>query len=274
MNRDLPAPFLDALAARAEAGGIFPLVQSGAYRLRAVRCDSPFLVLPLAGRKRVHLPGGPLDCAVGSFAFWQQPCQLDVENIPDAGGDYRALVIPFDWALVELARGLLDRHQPLALSQALVASGPLESVAGALDELIGGETVDALAREHLLVGLLLALARAGHDGFRRARNPSLAERIRLRIAAEPARAWTSALLEVEFAISGATLRRRLAEEDCSLRALLREARLHHGLNLLQTSRKPLKTIAQASGYRSTTQFAQRFTERFGVEAATVLNRAR
>jgi len=274
MNRDLPASFLAALAARAKAGGIFPLVQSGAYRLRAVRCDSPFLVLPLAGCKRVHLPGAPLDCAVGSFAFWQQPSELDVENIPEAGGDYRALVIPFGWTLVELARGLLDRHQPLARSQALVESGPVDAVAEALDELISGETSDALAREHRLLGLLLALTRAGHDGFRLARNPSFAERIRQRIAAEPARAWTSALLEAEFSVSGATLRRRLAEDDCSLRGLLREARLHHGLNLLQTSRKPLKTIAQDSGYRSTTQFAQRFTERFGVAPSVVLNRAR
>ncbi|WP_417067476.1 helix-turn-helix transcriptional regulator [Niveibacterium terrae] len=273
MDRDLPATFLARLCAHAEADGVFPLVQSGAYRLRAVRCDSPFLVLPLAGRKRVHLPGAPLDCAVGSFAFWQQPSQLDVENIPDAGGDYRALVIPFSWALVELARGLLDRHQPLAQRQALVVSGPVDAIAGALDELIG-ETVDALAREHRLLGLLLALARAGHDGFRLARNPSFAERIRSRIAAEPARAWTSALLEAEFSVSGATLRRRLAEDDCSLRGLLREARLHHGLSLLQTSRKPLKAIAQDSGYRSATQFAQRFTERFGVAPSVVLNRAR
>lgn len=272
MNRDLPVPFLAGLAARAKADGIFPLVSSGAYRLRAVRCDSPFLALPLAGRKRIHLPGAPLDCAVGSFAFWQRASQLDVENIPDACGDYRALVIPFGRTVVELARALLDRHQPLTRSQVPVGSGTVDVVAGALDELIGGETSDALVLEHRLLGLLLALAKAGHDGFRHTRSPSLAERIRQRVAEEPARAWTSALLEVEFAISGATLRRRLAEEGCSLRSLLREARLHHALNLMQTSHKPLKTIAQASGYRSTTQFAQRFTERFGVTPSAVLNR--
>lgn len=273
MDRDQPASFLARLAARAEAEGVFPLVRSGAYRLRAVRCHSPFLVLPLAGRKRIHLPAGLIDCAVGSFAFWQQPSELDVENIPDADDDYRALVIPFSWALVELARALLDRHQPLARSQALVGCGPVEAVAGALDAL-SGDTADALAREHLLLGLLLALARAGHDGFRLARNPSFAERIRSRIAAEPARAWTSALLEAEFALSGATLRRRLAEDGSSLRELLREARLHHGLGLLQTSGKPLKAIAQDSGYRSASLFAQRFTERFGVAPSVVQNRAR
>lgn len=274
MSRDQPSPFLAALAARAEALALFPLVRSGAYRLRAVRCDCPFLVLPLAGRKRVHLPGGPLDCAVGAFAFWQQPGELDVENIPDPQGDYRALVIPFGWPVVELARGLLDRHLPVARSQAAVGCAPIDALAGTLDALIDAESRDALAREHRLLGLLLALAGAGHDGFRHARNPSFAERVRRRIAAEPTRAWTSALLEAEFAVSGATLRRRLAECDCSLRELLLDARLHHGLNLLQTSGKPLKAIALDSGYRSTSQFAQRFTERFGVAPSAVLNRAR
>jgi AraC-like DNA-binding protein len=85
----------------------------------------------------------------------------------------------------------------------------------------------------------------------------------------PDREWTSADFEEALNVSGATLRRRLAEENTSLRLLLREARLHHGLVLLQTSRRPLKSVAYACGYRSVPSFTRNFVARFGIEPAAV-----
>ena len=70
-------------------------------------------------------------------------------------------------------------------------------------------------------------------------------------------------------MSGPTLRRKLAAEGTSLRALVRDARLDHGLCLLQSTRRPLKAVAAACGYRSVPSFSRQFTERYGVEPALV-----
>ena len=72
-------------------------------------------------------------------------------------------------------------------------------------------------------------------------------------------------------MSGATLRRRLAQEKYSLRQILRETRLLHGLGLLQSSRRPLKSVALACGYQSVASFSRSFIAQFGVEPSAVSN---
>jgi AraC-like DNA-binding protein len=134
-----------------------------------------------------------------------------------------------------------------------------------------GEVPNAVQRDHALLGLLLALARAGHDQFLHAQNPSLAARIRLLVAAAPARNWASGDFEFALHVSGATLRRRLAQEKTSLRQVLRETRLQHGLGLLQSSRRPLKSISLACGYLSVASFSRSFMARFGIEPSAVSN---
>ena len=135
----------------------------------------------------------------------------------------------------------------------------------------GADAADPVLADHALLGVLLALARCGHEQFLHASDPSLSARIRLLIGAAPEREWNSAHFEAALHVSGATLRRRLAQEETSLRTLLREARLHHGLALLQTSRKPMKSVAHACGYRSVASFTRNFFERFGVEPAAIAN---
>jgi AraC-like DNA-binding protein len=132
-----------------------------------------------------------------------------------------------------------------------------------------GEVPNAAQRDHALLGLLLALARAGHDQFLHAQDPSMAARIRLLVAATPARNWVSVDFEMALHVSGATLRRRLAQEDTSLRQVLRETRLQHGLGLLQSTRRPLKSIALACGYLSVASFSRGFVAQFGVEPSAV-----
>ena len=63
------------------------------------------------------------------------------------------------------------------------------------------------------------------DKFLYAQDPSVAARIRLLVAAAPARHWTSGDFELALHVSGATLRRRLAQEETSLRQILREKQL-------------------------------------------------
>ncbi|HEX7651058.1 MAG TPA: helix-turn-helix domain-containing protein [Noviherbaspirillum sp.] len=275
----------DALTTRLiQVGDHATIVAYRAYKLHAVGIDQPALIVPLSGTKGVEFGAAQATIEPGAFLMIHQVTTLQVENLPptQGGHPYRAWAIGFPWRLVELARSLLNHHQ-LHLSIAGHAGGalpfsigPLVPLLPSLQQLLdvlaaseGSAAPDAALVDHALLGVMIALASNGHGQFLRASDPSLGARIRLLVAAAPERDWTSADFEDALNVSGATLRRRLAEENTSLRLLLREARLHHGLVLLQTSRKPLKSVAHACGYRSVPSFTRNFIDRFGIEPAAV-----
>jgi AraC-like DNA-binding protein len=258
------------------------IVAQKAYHLRAVRVDAPLLVVPLAGVKRVDADGRHAELACGEFVMVHHACSMGVENIPapDGVGAYRAWVVSFPWRVVALARSLLGEHSDGTFAASAPArpftSGTLQpllpGVRAYLDAMATANQVpNAAQRDHALIGLLLALARAGHDQFMLAQDPSLAARIRQLVAQAPSRSWTSGDFELALHVSGATLRRRLVQEETSLRAILRETRLHHALGLLQTSRRPLKSIALACGYQSLASFSRGFAAQFGVTPQEVAN---
>lgn len=255
------------------------IVARHAYRLNAVNIDLPLLVVPLAGIKRLEIGAGRSEIGTGQFLMIHHATRAQVENLPTANGaSYRAWAIAFPWRVVDLARALLSAHITTAERHAAAAfsCGAIGPILAPLQQLLAVLTApgapDAAMTDHALLGLALALVRNGHGQFLQAANPSLSARIRLLIADAPQRDWSSADFEERLHISGATLRRRLAEENTSLRILLREARLHHALALLQTTRKPVKSIALACGYRSVPSFSRNFATHFGIEPSAIANR--
>lgn len=220
-------------------------------------------------------------------------------------GRYRTWGLIFPWRVVELARALLlphgrddegvscgpmvgDAQAPAALPDlepperrpGLPSGVPMHSTVG-LEHLVeplelllrGGEvegdsSIAGAEADYRLLGVLLALVRLGHRGFLRA-DPILSTRVRGLVASDPGRAWQSHDIEAAFHMSGATLRRKLAAHGTSLREILRDVRLHHGLALLQTTRQPLEGVAYASGYGSVAGFSKAFRGRFGVEPAAL-----
>lgn len=239
------------------------------YRLRAVSCDQPLLVIPLQGHKRLREGSHWLDCAPGHFIMLHQAQQIDVENLPPSDGPYRALALSFAWPLVAITRSLLKRQLPPGEAHPL-SHGPLHALEPALQHYLNCNPADQALVDHAAIGLLLALASNGHDAFLRAGDPSLAARVRVLLGAAPAREWKSADLEAAFCVSSATLRRRLQEEQTSFRALLQDVRLHHALYLLQTRRQALKSVAKACGYGSLASFSHAFAARFGLPPSAVV----
>lgn len=264
--------WLDAALKRAIPTATITTVAQRHYRLYAVACDTPLLIFPLAGTKRFHCGGKTWECRAGQFLMTHFAVRADVENIPDGGSPYRAWAIPFPWAAVDMARGLIAGHALVPVSSELAGVGEVSSIEEALLAYLrdAAETDPAL-QNYRLLGILLALFRAGQDQFILANDPSLSSRIRVAVSANPAREWASANFEALFHLSGATLRRRLAAEGASLRGLIQEARLHSALVHLQTMRTPLKAVASAHGYRSVTSFRHNFSERFGLDPAEVAN---
>ena len=222
----------------------------------------------LAGEKRVFAGDETWRCAVGEAVMVHQPIALDVENVPARGRDYRAAIVSFEWRVVDLARALLLAHGAVVPRTHVIDTLPVDELAGALSSLVAPEALNpGPARDLALVQVLLTLVRRGHSSFLRGPLEGVSARVRELVAGAPARGWTSQHLERALAMSGATLRRKLASEGASLRQVIVEARLHHGLGLLQTTREPLKSVAFACGYRSRRRFVAAFQARFGVAPA-------
>lgn len=123
-------------------------------------------------------------------------------------------------------------------------------------------------QQNRLTGVLIALAERGILFMPRAGEP-LGTRLTTLLASAPEFAWTAASASQQLAMSEATLRRRLVEEQISFRTLLQDIRMHHAMTLLQTTRWSLSQIADACGYRASSRFSLRFRERFGCSPADI-----
>jgi AraC-like DNA-binding protein len=269
----LPADSLPdwLLPERLPGGAVITAMQP--YTLRVTDVDQPTLIVPLRGKKMLMTEQVSATVGVGNYLMMHRSFKGTVRNLTEHGL-YHAWCIGFPWRVVSLARTLLDAHSLPPAHGPAVGTGALAPLQPALQCLVTlprteEPQADAAALDHALAGLLLALARIGESQFRLAQDPTLASRIRLLFRAAPGRDWTSADVEDRLHMSGATLRRRLAAEHTSLRVLLRDVRLDHGLQQLQATRRSLKLVAQACGYRSVPSFSRQFAERFGVDPAIV-----
>jgi len=119
-----------------------------------------------------------------------------------------------------------------------------------------------------LLDLLAALAERGLV-FSQYQAPSTASRVRLMLSENPAHPWTAREVGRALAMSEATLRRRLSEEQVRFDELLIEVRMHHGLMLLQSTHWSIIQVAEACGYLSRARFTERFTKRFGYLPSSV-----
>lgn len=243
------------------------------HAIKSAELGGPLLVLPLVGHKRLR--DGELRLAVspGELLLVPGARQVDMENLPDAtAGEYVAVGLMVPEPVREAARRLWRAPLPVqpGASAVLTLGGTQAALVDSwLQWAMAVEQGRALQADHALLGLVLQLCERGHDGLLAPVALRLAARIHAMVAERPGRDWRSDDVERATGLSGATLRRRLADEGTSLRRVLVEARLACALQLLYATRLPVKTVAQRVGYRSVSSFARRFGERYGVEPSRI-----
>lgn len=237
----------------------------------SVDIPQPQLTILLQGRKQVRTATRSLEFVPGDLLLVTRPCRIDVVNVPDpAGGTYLSAVIPLCEQVLVAARALWN--EPIPADSGDIAQLPAAEFAQSLLQLRAALEQDRYTEARLaLAALVVAFCRRGHTALLLPPPPSLAARIRERVAAQPQRDWRSRDIEELLGLSGATLRRRLAAEHTSLRRLVADARLAHAMELLYTTRWPLKTVAAKVGYRSASSFSRRFQERYGLDPADIGN---
>ncbi|MXV06989.1 MULTISPECIES: helix-turn-helix transcriptional regulator [unclassified Xanthomonas] len=262
---------LASLADCAQAEGYACISARREHGARSVEIPRPQLAILLQGRKQVRTATQTLAFVPGDLFLVTRRCRIDVVNIPDPNsGVYLSVLVPLCEEALSAARVLWN--EPLPAAGAELARLRAEDVGGTLlqwrQALQDGRYTEARLA---LAALVVALCRRGHGGLLLPPAPSVAAQVRDLVAAQPQRAWRSRDIEDSLGLSGATLRRHLASEGTSLRELLADARLAHAMQLLYTTRWPLKTVAAHAGYRSVRSFSQRFQQRYGLDPASIGN---
>ncbi|SFR85707.1 transcriptional regulator, AraC family [Stenotrophomonas maltophilia] len=255
---------MSSLAGCDRAEGYACITARREHGASSVEIPQPQFAILLEGRKQVRTAHQTLEFAPGDILLLTQRCRIDVVNRPDPrSGRYLSAIVPLCAEVLAAARTLWNEELPSAgPSMARLSLAEHGAVLRRWRQsLQDGHYSDARLA---LASMVLTLCRQGHGNLLLPTAPTLGEQIRDRVAAEPARDWQSRDLEEQFALSGATLRRRLAAEHTSLRQLLTEARLAHAMQLLYTTDLPLKTVAARAGYRSAASFSKRFAEQYGL----------
>ncbi|WP_440225745.1 helix-turn-helix transcriptional regulator [Dokdonella sp. MW10] len=275
---DMPEPAIPSLTERlatladcARAGPFACITARREHGARAVAIDTPMLAVVLQGTKLLRGARTHLEIARGSLFVVTRACRLDVLNRPDpVSGLYLTVTVPLCAEVVDAARLLWA--QPARQGDDDVVTLPATTFEAELDAWCDALRGARYAEARLaLATILVRLCERGHDGVLAPAPPSLAAEVRALVAAQPLRAWRSRDLEEALGMSGATLRRRLAAERTTLLATIAEARLACAMELLYTTRLPLKTIAARVGYRSTATFVRRFVARYGLEPSAIGN---
>ncbi len=262
---------LASLADCQRADGYACITARREHGASSVEIPQPQFAILLQGRKQVRTAQQSLEFAPGDLFLITRRCRIDVVNIPDPhSGVYLSAIVPMCAEALTAARALWN--EPLPQAGDALARLPLAEHGATLlqwrQALEHGHYTEARLA---LASLAVAFCRRGHGSLLVPPEPSVGERIRDLIAAQPERDWQSRDFEAQLGLSGATLRRRLASEQSSVRELITDARLAHAMSLLYTTRLPLKTVAARVGYRSLGSFNKRFAERYGLEPAAIGN---
>ncbi|ROP76607.1 AraC family transcriptional regulator [Stenotrophomonas rhizophila] len=262
---------LASLADCQRADGYACITARREHGASSVEIPQPQFAILLQGRKQVRTAQQSLEFAPGDLFLITRRCRIDVVNIPDPhSGLYLSAIVPMCAEALTAARALWN--EPLPEAGEALARLPLAEHGATLlqwrQALEHGHYTEARLA---LASLAVAFCRRGHGSLLVPPEPSLGDRIRDLIAAQPERDWQSRDFEAQLGLSGATLRRRLASEHSSVRELITDARLAHAMGLLYTTRLPLKTVAARVGYRSLGSFNKRFAERYGLEPAAIGN---
>lgn len=259
---------LNALASSGEFSANCLCVRAyQSHCLNAVDVPTAMLILPLQGQKRIRDDSGEVMGVPGRVVLVPGPGRLDVENVPDPiTGEYSAVTIGFHADVLDMARRLVPNRPRVGQGdvQVLEMAAVQEPLSAWCATLRSGWLPRAC---HAMLGLALHLYDQGHHALLEQPPQRLSDRIRALVANDPARDWTSADIETQVAMSGASIRRHLAAEGTSLRKLIADARLARALELFYTTRLPIKTVASRVGYASASSFVKRFAERYGVEPA-------
>lgn len=236
------------------------IVQRQPLQFRRLWIDLPTLVLVDAGYKILHGEAGTFRVEAGQAVALAGGQAFDVTNYLGTAPTYRARWLSWERGLLDQWRAAPASERPRPVLSLGAAAPAFVEAFTALTQSLDDPALPAAVVGHRALEMLVWLEGAGRLVLDDA---TFAPRVRRLLAGDPAREWRSAEVASRFAMSEASLRRRLAAEENSLSGILLDVRMSTALTLLQSTAQPVTRIAGEVGYQSPSQFAVRFRQRFG-----------
>lgn len=221
---------------------------------------SPGIIRVLRGEKQLR--GEPIVSATpGELLYVPAGTRLEVRNVPKDGVyEAEGIVLSVDLASHLPARPSLPVPSG-ATTRTIAAHRELDAALTRCLDAFAKKFSLAVQRSRLLE-VVAWLGEAGIDPFATASPVRL--RLKRMVAEQPARDWRLRQVARRFGMSEDSLQRQLRHDRTGFQQLVQEVRMEHALNLLWTTARPLKVVAEESGYESASRFAERFRDRFGV----------
>lgn len=248
-NRPASLPY-----APEQSSALFSFVTRERERIAGCAFSRASIVAIVEGAKEVVSMGRQMRFRAGTVLVLPPGWVGDVVNDPDPeSGFYRAIFIDFPDEMVARVARMFQPGRPT--SQLDLPLDPIlsDAIQHAGEGIVAGNLPKALL-EHRLMEVLMVL---GMRGALPLKPVTAGEAVRALVRWRPEKAWTADTIAAELGTSNATLRRRLASEATSLRAVLAEIRTELGSVLLSQDGISLREAALAAGYRSPRRFAER-----------------
>lgn len=259
-----------SLYSRVGIGLTANVVQRSSLRISHLAVDGPALILLRNGEKALSVGTRQWQAGRGDAVVLAGGQTIDVENRLSADGLFEARWLVWDARLFAQAESLLPGRRPLSDLAVLkqVPAGFTAAVDRAVASIADASSVPENVAAHQLIELLLWLA---EDGIRLSggRAVSTAAKLRGLLTGTPGSPWTVAMAAEQMATSEATLRRRLGDEGTSFNTVLTDTRMALAMTWLQSTDRPVATIAMDVGYESASRFAIRFKRRYGFSPSVV-----
>lgn len=233
-------------------------------RLKAIELPSPIIGIILSGRKEVWLGDTSHLFEPGTVFVLPARVPMDVVNIP-AGltSSYESLLLEVP-SLPSGVAPVFGNETASRSDDGRTFRVPLDT--DLVDSLvhaataIWGQALDAIKTVRLLEVLtLLRPIAAARPLF----ETDLSQKVAWLIGSGPSEDWTIERVATRLGLGASTLRRRLAAEGTSFRAVVRMQRLQAAQTALASGASSL-AAAEAAGYASRSHFARRYKESFGM----------
>lgn len=251
------------LVTRIGVGSVGVILQQQELEFKRLFIEKPLLIYVERGTKRVRWSGGEYLIRAGEAIALAGGQSLDITNRLAEDGSYRAYWLVWDDALI-VAQA--HAHPELAIirhAQPMTFGTPefREALQRAM-QAVEDERIPSGIAPHRLQEILIWIGMHGCR-FEHSKPVTMGAKLRRLIGQDFAREWNAPSIASIFAMSEATLRRKLADEGTNLSKILVDARMSFALQLLQSTMEPVAQIALTVGYQTPSQFAVRFRDRFG-----------
>ncbi len=223
--------------------------------------DETLLVMVRQGQKSIVWRGQETLVSAGEAILVSAGILLDVTNIPPSNHTpFEAEWLSFPLLTIYDPTGANESDKPRVLRDVSIhfrqafdhAVVSIRDTAGIPDR-VAMKRMEEMCAWLESFGLML----------KPAAKMMLSQRIRKLVLKDLLKNWTASEISRHFAMSEATLRRRLNAENTCFKNVVTEARMGHALALLQATDQTIFQIALGVGYENPSKFSARFRARFG-----------